>query len=233
MGCLGLVACILYGGCSRLVYGVRRCSAGSRAHSGSALSALQLAVRLMHNLDLILTLSSGDDRSGAGYITHRSAVADRRFCWPYRRGPHAPGFVADQSIAGISRSRRDPADVGWASSFTSGTTRQQGGHTHTLYNAVATRLGRSSDARLGLAAGLIFGLAISIGQYRGATAGAVGQCDLHRHRTYRRRLAGGRDLFTVLVLVLLPAAFGAEKKGRPIVARARVCRNQGDRSWPR
>src|SRR4029077_7201579 len=175
--------------------------------------------RRMHgNLDLILTLTGGLAAALAlGYLTHRLGLSP---IFGYRLagiavGPHTPGFVGNQEIA------EQLAEVGVILLMFG-----VGLHFHfkellavrgiALPGAIvqslgATALGAMTASAFGWswAAGVVYGLAISVASTVVLTRVLVDNNDLH---TPTGHIAIGwlvvEDLFTVVVLVILPALYG-------------------------
>jgi CPA2 family monovalent cation:H+ antiporter-2 len=173
----------------------------------------------MHALDLILMLAGG---LGAallgGYITHRlglSPIVGYLFAG-ILVGPHTPGFVADQHLA------EQLAEVGVILLMFG-----IGLHFHlddllavwriaipgaVIQSATATILGAfvAHAFGWGWTSGLVFGIALSVASTVVLVRVLSDNNDLH---TPTGHIAIGwlvvEDLFTVLVLVLMPAMFGS------------------------
>ena len=173
----------------------------------------------MHNLDLILTLTGGLAAALVlGYVTHRLGLSPivGYLLAGIAVGPHTPGFVADQHLA------EQLAEVGVILLMFG-----VGLHFHledllavrrvALPGAVVQSLVATgarapwSAAAFGWdwSAGLVFGLAMSVASTVVLTRVLADNNDLH---TPAGHIAVGwlvvEDLFTVLVLVLLPAVLG-------------------------
>src|SRR3954468_19521826 len=171
----------------------------------------------MHNLDLILTLTGGLAAALAlGYVTHRVGLSPivGYLLAGIVVGPHTPGFVANTELA------EQRAEVG-VILLLFGVGLQF--HLDELLAvrrvAVPGALGRSLITTLlgalvgvaygwGWSAGLVFGLALSVASTVVLLRVLADNGDL---QTPTGHLAVGwlvvEDLFTVLVLVLLPAVF--------------------------
>src|SRR5262245_4732134 len=173
----------------------------------------------MHtNLDLILTLTGGLAAALAlGYLTQRLGLSPivGYLLAGVAVGPNTPGFVANRELA------EQMADVGVILLMFG-----VGLHFHFKellavrkiavpgaigQSVVATILGTLLAAALGWgwSAGIVFGLAISVASTVVLTRVLVDHNDLH---TPTGHIAVGwlvvEDLFTVVVLVVLPAIFG-------------------------
>jgi monovalent cation:H+ antiporter-2, CPA2 family len=186
----------------------------------------------MHELDLILTLTGGLAAAlVCGYITFRLRLSPivGYLVAGFIVGPHTPGFVANRSLAD------QLAEIGVVL-LMFGVGLQF--HVEELLAvrrlAVPGALGRSVVATLvgvllGVAygwdwrAGVIFGLALAVTSTVVAMRALSDQGELH---TRTGHLAVGwlvvEDLFTVLVLVLLPAVFAPGQGGVGRVALAIV-----------
>ena len=171
----------------------------------------------MHNLDLILTLTGGLAAALVlGYITHRLGLSPivGYLLAGIAVGPHTPGFVADQSLA------EQFAEVG-VILLMFGVGLQF--HLKELLSVrriaipgavgqslVATLLGALAGAAFGWdwSAGIVLGLAISVASTVVLMRVLADNHDLH---TPAGHIAVGwlvvEDLFTVIVLVLLPVLF--------------------------
>jgi CPA2 family monovalent cation:H+ antiporter-2 len=174
----------------------------------------------MHNLDLILTLTGGLAAAlFLGYWTHRLGLSPivGYLLAGLVVGPNTPGFVADRHLA------EQLAEVG-VILLMFGVGLQF--HLKELLEVrrvaipgaigqslVATVLGCLLAHGLGLSwsAGIVFGLAISVASTVVLLRVLTDNNDLH---TPSGHIAIGwlvvEDLFTVLVLVLLPVVFGAK-----------------------
>ena len=174
----------------------------------------------MHSsLDLILTLASGLGAALAGgYLTHRlglSPIVGYLFAGMLV-GPHTPGFVADQPLA------EQLAEVGVILLMFG-----IGLHFHLddllavwrvavpgaiVQSVIATALGTVVAQAFGWSwqAGIVFGIALSVASTVVLVRVLSDNNDLH---TPAGHIAVGwlvvEDLFTVLVLVLMPVMFGA------------------------
>jgi CPA2 family monovalent cation:H+ antiporter-2 len=174
----------------------------------------------MHSsLDLILTLAGGLAAALAGgYLTHRlglSPIVGYLFAGMLV-GPNTPGFVADQPLA------EQLAEVGVILLMFG-----IGLHFHlddllavwrvavpgaVVQSAIATALGTVVARSFGWSweAGIIFGIALSVASTVVLVRVLSDNNDLH---TPAGHIAVGwlvvEDLFTVLVLVLMPVMFGA------------------------
>ncbi len=178
----------------------------------------------MHSsLDLILTLTGGLAAAlAAGYLTHRlglSPIVGYLFAGMLV-GPNTPGFVADQPLA------EQLAEVGVILLMFG-----IGLHFHLddllavwriavpgaiVQSALATALGAIVGHAFGWSwpAGIIFGIALSVA----STVVLVRVLSDNNHlHTPAGHIAVGwlvvEDLFTVLVLVLMPVVFGAATEG--------------------
>jgi CPA2 family monovalent cation:H+ antiporter-2 len=177
----------------------------------------------MHNIDLILTLTGGLAAAlMCGYVTQRLGLSPivGYLLAGVVLSPHTPGFVANLEMA------NQMAEIGVILLMFG-----VGLHFH-LSDLLAVRhvaipgaIGQSLVATLlGMAvamwfgwqwsAGLVFGLAISVASTVVLLRVLVDNNDLH---TPAGHIAVGwlvvEDLFTVLVLVLLPVAFSAQAAG--------------------
>jgi CPA2 family monovalent cation:H+ antiporter-2 len=178
----------------------------------------------MHdNLDLILTLTGGLAAALVlGYLTHRVGLSPivGYLLAGIVVGPHTPGFVADRRLA------EQLAEVGvillmfgvglhfhlkqlWA-------VRRVALPGAVFQSLVATALGAAVAAAFGLGWGLgvVYGLALSVASTVVLTRVLADHNDLH---TPAGHIAVGwlvvEDLFTVVVLVLLPVLYGGEGGG--------------------
>jgi monovalent cation:H+ antiporter-2, CPA2 family len=171
----------------------------------------------MHALDLILMLAGGLGAAlVGGYVTHKLGLSPivGYLMAGILVGPHTPGFVADQHLA------EQLAEVGVILLMFG-----IGLHFHfedllavrrialpgaLLQSAVATALGAVVAQWFGWtwSAGLVFGLALSVASTVVLVRVLSDNNDLH---TPTGHIAVGwlvvEDLFTVLVLVLMPAVF--------------------------
>src|SRR5215475_11345995 len=178
----------------------------------------------MHeNLDLILTLTGGLAAALVlGYVTQRLGLSPifGYLLAGIAVGPNTPGFVADRHLA------EQLAEVGVILLMFG-----VGLHFHAndllavrriavpgaiIQSLVATMLGALTAWAFGWGwtAGVVYGLAISVASTVVLTRVLVDNNDLH---TPTGHIAVGwlvvEDLFTVIVLVLLPALFGDKQQG--------------------
>src|ERR1044071_1323342 len=178
----------------------------------------------MHdNLDLILTLAGGLAVALVlGYVTHllRLSPIVGYLVAGILLGPHTPGFVADRHLAD------QMAEIGVVLLMFG-----VGLHFHLrellavrkiavpgalVQSLVATILGALLGRLMGWSwsAGIVFGLAISVASTVVLTRVLSDNRDLH---TPTGHISIGwlvmEDLFTVFVLVLLPAIFGPDATG--------------------
>ena len=186
----------------------------------------------MHSIDLILLLASGFTLAAIfGYITHRLGLSPivGYLCAGIAVRPYTPGFVADQHLA------EQLAEVGVILLMFG-----VGLHFH-LKELLAVRRvavpGRDRAERgrdrcwapwsrsafgWDWAAGIVFGLALSVASTVVLVRVLADNDDLH---TPAGHIAVGwlvvEDLFTVVVLVLLPALFGGGRPGARPAAGAR------------
>ncbi len=175
----------------------------------------------MHNLDLILTLTGGLAAALAlGYVTHRIGLSPivGYLLAGIAIGPHTPGFVADRELAeqlaeigvillmfgvGLQFHLKELLAV-WRVALPGAVTQ----------SLVATALGAVVIRAFGgdWDAGIVIGLALSVASTVVLMRVLADNRDLH---TPTGHIAVGwlviEDLFTVLVLVLLPALFGARQ----------------------
>jgi monovalent cation:H+ antiporter-2, CPA2 family len=172
----------------------------------------------MHDLDLILTLTGGLAAALAlGYLTHRLGLSPivGYILAGIAIGPHTPGFVADRHLA------EQMAEIGVILLMFG-----VGLHFHfhellavrriavpgaIVQSLAATGLGAVAAWSFGWgwAAGAVFGLALSVASTVVLTRVLSDNNELH---TPTGHIAIGwlvvEDMFTVLVLVLLPPLFG-------------------------
>ena len=193
----------------------------------------------MHSVDLILTLAGGLTAALIfGYVTHRLGLSPivGYLLAGILVGPNTPGFVADTNLA------EQLAEVGVILLMFG-----VGLHFHleellavrrvAMPGAVLPEPGRDRSRALaahafgwGWTAGIVFGLAISVASTVVLMRVLADNNDLH---TPTGHIAVGwlvvEDLFTVLVLVLLPACSGAGRgaSGPGPGARARRCQDRG------
>ena len=184
----------------------------------------------MHNIDLILTLTGGLAAALAlGYVTQRLGLSPLvgYLLAGIAVGPYTPGFVADRHLA------EQLAEVGVILLMFG-----VGLHFHLedllavrrvaipgaiVQSAVATGLGAWVARAFGWdwSAGVVFGLALSVASTVVLVRVLADHRDLH---TPTGHIAVGwlvvEDLFTVIVLVLLPALFEGVRAGPADVALA-------------
>jgi CPA2 family monovalent cation:H+ antiporter-2 len=177
----------------------------------------------MHNLDLILTLAGSLAAALVlGYGTHRLGLSPivGYLLAGIVVGPKTPGFVANRELAeqlaevgvillmfgvGLHFHLKELLDV-----------RRIAVSGAIIQSMVATALGVGAARAFGWSwsAGIVFGLSISVASTVVLTRVLVDHNDLH---TPTGHIAVGwlvvEDLFTVVVLVLLPALFGREVAG--------------------
>ena len=171
-----------------------------------------------HSIDLILTLAGGLGAAlVAGYVTHRlglSPIVGYLFAG-ILVGPNTPGFVADRHLA------EQMAEIGVVLlMFGVGlqfhieellAVRKIAIPGAVVQSLAATVLGALAASMWGwtLSAGLVFGLALSVASTVVLVRVLTDNRELH---TRTGHIAVGwlvvEDIFTVLVLVLLPALFG-------------------------
>ena len=174
----------------------------------------------MHNIDLILTLTGGFIAALAlGYVTHRLGLSPivGYLLAGVALSPHTPGFVASTEMA------EQLAEIGVILlMFGVGlqfhfkellAVKRIAVPGAVVQSLVATGLGAAIMHGLGWSwpAGIVFGLAISVASTVVLTRVLADNGDLH---TPTGHISVGwlvmEDLFTVFVLVLLPAIFGPE-----------------------
>jgi CPA2 family monovalent cation:H+ antiporter-2 len=184
----------------------------------------------MHGLDLILTLTGGLAAALVlGYGTHRLGLSPivGYLLAGFAVGPNTPGFIANHELAnqlaeigvillmfgvGLQFHLKELLEV-----------RRVAIPGAVGQSLVATALGCLVALRLGWSwpAGLVFGLAISVASTVVLLRVLTDNNELH---TPAGHIAVGwlvvEDLFTVLVLVLLPVLFGAGQAGPEGIARA-------------
>src|SRR5213593_2803854 len=177
----------------------------------------------MPHLDLILTLTGGLAAALAlGYLTHRLGLSPivGYLLGGIAVGPYTPGFVANRALA------EQLAEVGIILlMFGVGlqfhlkellAVRRVALPGAIVQSGMATVLGAVVARAFGWswAAGVVFGLALSVASTVVLMRVLTDNNDLH---TPTGHIAVGwlvvEDLFTVLVLVLLPAVFRAESSG--------------------
>ncbi len=178
---------------------------------------------MTHNIDLILTLTGGLAAAlAAGYVTNRIGLSPivGYLLAGILVGPNTPGFVADRHLA------EQLAEVGVILLMFG-----VGLHFHldellavrriavpgaVVQSLAATALGAVVGWAFGWgwSAGLVFGLALSVASTVVLTRVLSDNNELH---TQVGHIAVGwlvvEDLFTVVVLVLLPALFGPQAGG--------------------
>jgi monovalent cation:H+ antiporter-2, CPA2 family len=182
----------------------------------------------MHEFDLILTLTGGLVAAFVGgYITQRLHLSPivGYLAAGILVGPYTPGFVADRQLA------EQLAEIGVILlMFGVGlqfhvedllAVRRVAVPGAIVQSLVATALGAlvAHLAGWGLTAGIVFGVALSVA----STVVLVRVLSDHRQlHTPTGHIAVGwlvvEDLFTVLVLVLMPAILGASGGSSPILA---------------
>lgn len=184
----------------------------------------------MHNIDLILTLTGGFIAALAlGYVTHRIGLSPivGYLLAGIILGPHTPGFVASAAMA------EQLAEIGVILlMFGVGlqfhfqellAVKRIAVPGAVVQSLVATAFAAVVMHWLGWTwpAGIVFGLAISVASTVVLTRVLADYGDLH---TPTGHISIGwlvmEDLFTVFVLVLLPAIFGAEAVGGSGIAAA-------------
>src|SRR5262249_25733165 len=177
----------------------------------------------MHHLDLILTLTGGLAAALVlGYLTQRLGLSPiiGYLLAGIAVGPHTPGFVANRALA------EQLAEVGVILlMFGVGlqfhlkellAMRRVALPGAVAQSVVATVLGAVVARAFGWdwAAGIVFGLALSVASTVVLMRVLTDNRDLH---TPTGHIAVGwlvvEDLFTVLVLVLLPALIGSQQTG--------------------
>jgi CPA2 family monovalent cation:H+ antiporter-2 len=186
----------------------------------------------MHNVELILTLTGGLTAALLlGYLTHRFGLSPivGYLLAGFAVGPHTPGFIANKELAD------QLAEVGVILlMFGVGLqfhfdellrVRQVAVPGAVGQSLAATVLGCLVAVAVGWnwSAGFVFGLAISVASTVVLLRVLADNNDLH---TPTGHIAVGwlvvEDLFTVLVLVLLPVIYGANQTGAGNVALALV-----------
>src|SRR5262244_2632175 len=177
----------------------------------------------MHHLDLILTLTGGLAAAlVCGYLTHRLGLSPivGYLLGGIAVGPHTPGFVAHRALA------EQLAEVGVILlMFGVGlqfhlkellAVRRVALPGALAQSTVATVLGTLVGVAYGWgwSAGIVFGLAISVASTVVLMRVLADNGELH---TPAGHIAVGwlvvEDLFTVLVLVVLPAFSGVQQAG--------------------
>ncbi len=179
----------------------------------------------MHNIDLILTLTGGLAAALIfGYVTHRLGLSPivGYLLAGIAVGPHTPGFVGNDALAGqLAEIGVILLMFGVGLNF----------HIKELLavrrvaipgaigqSLVATALGAVAASSFGwsVVAGVVFGLAISVASTVVLVRVLTDNRDLH---TPTGHIAVGwlvvEDLFTVVVLVLLPALVGPQQATAP------------------
>src|SRR5688572_31064649 len=184
----------------------------------------------MHSFDLILTLAGGLAAALVfGYFTQRAGLSPivGYLLAGVAVGPNTPGFVADATMA------EQLAEVGVILlMFGVGlqfhveellAVRRVAIPGAVVQSLVATALGAGVAHMAGwdLAAGLVFGIALSVASTVVLVRVLSDYGQLH---TPTGHIAVGwlvvEDLFTVLVLVLMPAMFGENRDASPFIAIA-------------
>src|SRR5262245_22418602 len=174
----------------------------------------------MHtNLDLILTLTGGLAAALAlGYLTHRRGLSPivGYLLAGVAVGPNTPGFVANRELAEVGVILL-MFGVGLHFHFKELlAVRRIALPGAVVQSLVATALGTVAAWAFGWgwAAGVVYGLAVSVASTVVLTRVLIDNNDLH---TPTGHIAVGwlvvEDLFTVVVLVLLPALFGDREAG--------------------
>src|SRR5262245_39487283 len=180
-------------------------------------------MRGMHNLELIVTLTVCLAAAlAAGYVTHRLGLSPivGYLLAGIAVGPHTPGFIANRALA------EQLAEVGVILlMFGVGlqfhltellAVRRVALPGAIVQSLVATGLGAVVARAFGWdwPAGIVFGLALSVASTVVLMRVLTDQRDVH---TPAGHIAVGwlvvEDLFTVLVLVLLPALFSGRPAG--------------------
>jgi CPA2 family monovalent cation:H+ antiporter-2 len=184
----------------------------------------------VHSVDLILTLAGAFVAAPiGGYVTQRLRLSPivGYILAGILVGPYTPGFVADRAVA------EQLAEVGVILlMFGVGlqfhledllAVRKVAVPGAVVQSAVATAIGTlvADAAGWGLGAGLVFGLALSVASTVVLIRVLSDNRQLH---TPTGHIAVGwlvvEDLFTVLVLVLMPAIFSQAATGSPLAAVA-------------
>jgi CPA2 family monovalent cation:H+ antiporter-2 len=184
----------------------------------------------MHGLELILTLTGGLSAALVlGYVTHRLGLSPivGYLLAGFAVGPNTPGFIANRELAnqlaeigvillmfgvGLQFHLKELLEV-----------RRVAIPGAVCQSLVATLLGCLVALQLGWSwpAGLVFGLAISVASTVVLLRVLTDNNELH---TPTGHIAVGwlvvEDLFTVLVLVLLPVLFGAGQSGSAGIVQA-------------
>ena len=182
----------------------------------------------MHSFDLILTLTGGLAAAlGLGYITQRLKLSPivGYLIAGLAIGPYTPGYVADHGLA------EQMAEIGVILlMFGVGlqfhieellAVRKVAIPGAVVQSTVATLLGVlvAQLAGWSLSAGVVFGIALSVASTVVLIRVLSDNRQLH---TPTGHIAVGwlvvEDLFTVLVLVLMPAVFGAATASSPLMA---------------
>ena len=186
----------------------------------------------MHNLDLILTLTGGLAAALVlGYITQRlglSPIVGYLLAGIARRAAHARVRRQREHRRAARRGRRHPADVRRRPAVprrgtAGGAARRRPGRGRRRASS-RPRSARWSRTAFGWgwSAGIVFGMALSVASTVVLIRVLADNRDLH---TPTGHIAVGwlvvEDLFTVLVLVLLPALFGAASGASAAWRRAR------------
>jgi len=203
-------------------------AARRRGFAGFARAGAPYHRRAMHEIDLILTLTGGLAAALVlGYVTHRLGLSPivGYLVAGIVVGPHTPGFVANQELA------EQLAEVGVILLMFG-----VGLHFHfdellavrrvavpgaLVQSLVATVLGAvvAHAFGFGWTAGIVFGLAISVASTVVLVRVLTDQRELH---TPVGHIAVGwlvvEDLFTVVVLVLMPPLFQKGGDASPQIA---------------
>lgn len=184
----------------------------------------------MHDLDLILTITGGLAAALAlGYLTHRLGLSPivGYLLAGIVVGPHTPGFVADAHLAtqmahigvillmfgvGLQFHLDELMAVRWVA--------VPGALTQSILTTALVTAAAAAGG-WGWKAGLVFGLSLSVASTVVLTRVLADHRALH---TRTGHVAVGwlvvEDLYTVLVLVLLPVLFGPRTGGTGAVALA-------------
>ena len=175
----------------------------------------------MHHLDLILTLTGGLTAALVfGYLTYRLGLSPIVYLGGIAVGPYTPGFVADRALAeqlsevgiillmfGVGLQFHLKELLAVRRVALPGAIVQS-----TLATVLGAVVARAFD--WSWAAGIVFGLALSVASTVVLMRVLTDNSDLH---TPTGHIAVGwlvvEDLFTVLVLVLLPTLVGSQKAG--------------------
>ena len=180
----------------------------------------------MHNIELITTLTTALTAALlCGYITHRAGLSPivGYLLAGIAVGPLHARLRGRPAIGrATGRNRRDPADVRRGTAVSPERAAGRAAHRHARRRPAKPGghgAGRAGRALVGWdwSAGIMFGLAISVASTVVLLRVLADNRDLH---TPAGHIAVGwlvvEDLFTVLVLVLLPALFGGERVAAPL-----------------